>query len=210
MACGAWCGVLIGAALGLACTRRDTLDKPSSAPALTSAATPAPAPSASTTDSAVAGNRVGPLDAAGDSWSFTRDGAVRVLGRGVHAIHNHGGPPAWIASADFEIENTRSTPVRIGVSDIEFTATYGCDDRKVEKTQPKFAEIRLADQAGNRAQSLVVPARKKLSVEIGYAAQEVYLTFCETCQTRVTLDVAGEPLIFDVEHRVTRRTPLKR
>jgi len=181
-----------------ACTRRE-------APA--TSVTPAPATPAAARSAATAEG------AGGWGGAVSADGRVRLLGRGEDAVHEHGGPPAHIGSAAFEIDNERDAPLRVSVDDIEWLVGSGCPPSpevtalKV-KAHPAFAELRGSDQ--RPSQSLTVPAKSKLQLEVGYAWQEAYMVSCDRFATRVHFNVNGERISAIAEHRVTRRTALKR
>jgi hypothetical protein len=151
----------------------------------------------------------------GWGWVVSADGRVRILGRGKDAVHNHGGPPAYIGSAAFQIHNERDTPLRISVDDIEWLAGSGCppplEVKALEvKARPAFAELRRGDSDQHLSQSLTVPAKSKLDLEVGYASQEAYMVSCNRFATRVYFNIEGERIGAIAEHRVTRRTPVRR
>jgi hypothetical protein len=125
-------------------------------------------------------------------------------------VHDHGGPPARIGSAGFEIHNDRNSELRISVRDIEWLVGSGCRAPLEVKAHPVFAELRRGSFDEHAGKSLTVPANSKLKVEVGYAWQEAYMVHCDRFATRVHFDVAGEPLTAIAEHRVVRRTALRK
>jgi hypothetical protein len=150
------------------------------------------------------------LGVGGSGWAVSTDGRVRILGRGVDAVHNHNGPPAHIGSAGFEIHNGRETPLRISVRDIEWLIGSGCQPPLQIKAHPAFAELRRGSVKERAGQSVTVPAKSKLDVEVGYAWQEAYMVYCDRFATRVHFNVEDERIAAVAEHRVVRRTALRR
>lgn len=150
------------------------------------------------------------LGAGGSGWAVSADGRVRIVGRGVDAVHDHGGPPARIGSAGFEIHNGRDTPLRVSVQDVEWLIGSSCQPPLQVKAHPAFAEFRRGNVREAAGRSLTVPAKSKLDVEVGYAWQEAYLVSCDRFATRVHFNVEGERIAAVAEHRLVRRTALRR
>lgn len=147
--------------------------------------------------------------AGGSDWAVSADGRVRLLGHGENAVHDHGGPPAHIGSAGFEIHNDRDAPLRVSVRDIEWLVGSRCGPLEV-KAHPAFAELRRGSFDEKAGHSLTVPAKSKLDLEVGYAWQEAYMVYCDRFATRVYFDIGGERITAIAEHRVVRRTALRR
>jgi hypothetical protein len=151
-----------------------------------------------------------PESLGGSTWVASADGRVRILGHGRSVVHDHGGPPAFVGSAGFEIDNQRAAAVQVSVRDIAWLVGSRCQPDAEVEAHPALGELRRANSTESAGASLLVPPRSRLVVEVGYAVQEAYMTSCERFATRVTFDVAGEALTAVAEHLVTRRTPLRR
>jgi hypothetical protein len=146
----------------------------------------------------------------GSTSAVSADGRVSILGRGEYAVHDHGGPPAHIGSASFEVHNQRERPLRVSVRDIEWLVGSGCNPPRAVAAHPALGELRLGRGGQGVGASVTVPTKSKVDIEVGYAWQEAYMTFCDRFATRVIFDVEGEAIPALAEHHVVRRTPLSR
>ncbi len=154
------------------------------------------------------GRAAGRVKISGSTWGVV-DG-VTIKGRGEYRSHMHGGPPAWIGGATFEVENLREQPIRLKLTGIRWLRAYDCELPRQEKARPKPAGLGFADENIDGAMTIVIPARSRRTVSIGHEAQEAYMVSCDRFATAARFSVEGEVVEVIGEHRVIRRSPLRR
>ncbi len=154
------------------------------------------------------GGLAGRVRISGSTWGVV-DG-VTIKGRGEYRSHLHGGPPASIGGATFEVENLREQAIRLTLKGTRWLRAYDCELPRQEKARPKPAGLAFADETIDGVMTVVIPARSRRTVAIGHAVQEAYMVSCDRFATAARFSVEGESVEVIGEHRVIRRTPLRR
>lgn len=154
------------------------------------------------------GRVAGRVRISGSTWGVV-DG-VTIKGRGEYRAHTHGGPPAWIGGATFEVENLREQPITLTLTGTRWLRAYECELPRQEKAQPKPAGLALVDENIDGAMTVVIPAHSRKTVSIGHELQEAYMVSCDRFATAARFSVEGEVVEVIGEHRVIRRSPLRR
>ena len=155
-----------------------------------------------------AGTGAGRVQIRGSTWGVVE--GVLIEGHGEYASHTHGGESARIGGARFEVENRRETPVELKLVGARWLRSYDCEIPREERSRPKVAGLAVGEGLIDGARTVMIPAGGHESVHIGYAVQRAYMSSCDRFATAALFEVDGVPVEVIGEHRVVRRTPLRR
>jgi hypothetical protein len=153
------------------------------------------------------GSASGHVNVSGSTWGVVD--AVRIEGRGEYKSHVHGGEPARIGGASFEVSNGRDVPVELKLISTRWLVAYSCELPREEHARPKPAGLAREDGLVDGAMSVTIPAGASEVVRVGHAAQSAYMTHCDRFATAASFEVDGVDLEVIAEHHVTRREPLR-
>jgi hypothetical protein len=142
---------------------------------------------------------------------------LKITALETRARHTHGGPPAPLGHARFELTNEGSTPVAVRPTAALFVRTIkDCDEppsEPVERLVPAglFPED---DRWTESRPALVVEPGETVRVIVGWPAVDAYYVYCDRFGFRVTfeLEVAGaivEARTVLAEIQVIRVEPLR-
>ncbi len=182
----------------------------------TSAPSPS-APSPSAPDAALStGGAVGkPLkEKAANTTVLSADGNLQITGLTDRVRHLHGGPPAWLSEARFEVENHSSVSRTVSVARADFIRRHPCADAGLERrTELKPSGV-VIERQGNFVAApprIIIGAGKTVLLNVAFPAVEAYQFYCDYFSFAVTFLLDGkEPLTAEATTSVTRVTPLKR
>jgi hypothetical protein len=132
---------------------------------------------------------------------------VVIRGEEQRRSHAHGGEPASVGSARFEIRHDGPGPLRVSVRRVEWLTSPTCDGAFVVRATPRASGLALDD--GAPAASVHVPPGTT-TVEVEFDAQSAYYAYCDRFAARVTFDVEGERVRATAEWLIARREPLSR
>ncbi len=155
-----------------------------------------------------AGLEAGRVQLNGSTWGIV-DG-VRIEGRGEYASHSHGGEAARIGGATFEVANRRERPVELRIVGARWLTANSCELPREERARPKVAGLALEGAPLGGVYSVTIPAGEERTVRIGHVVQRAYMASCDRFATAALFEVDGAPVEVIGEHRVVRRTPLRR
>lgn len=174
---------------GIACTRTET---PPSPPAATVAVSAVSAPPIAT---------------------LPAPAALRIVGLTDHAMHTHGGDPARVTVARFEIENTGDVAQEVTLDGVDFLSDHGVQPCTGPATtfRKKLATrgVRLGGSAGDFASSVVVPFHAKSVVEVGFDPAEAYYSYCDTFGFRAHFRTGGGAVTAVANLKVSRVDPVR-
>jgi len=133
----------------------------------------------------------------------TGDGLVTVRGVVTGRRHNHGGEPARLREAQFEVENRDSSARTIAIETIEFIQSHAPDAR----LEP--IGLRIRDDYETPSSMLVeIPAGEEKEVHVSFGMVPAYQSFDDRFAFRVTFHVGDETVTAVARTKVTRVTPL--
>ncbi|MCA9568701.1 MAG: hypothetical protein KC656_12705 [Myxococcales bacterium] len=132
-------------------------------------------------------------------------GPLTVTGLSDHALHEHGGESARLASARFRVEVAQ--PVRLEVAGVTYLRGHTCDAPPTNvASEPKV--VGLVVKGAEPARRLELAAGTH-ELEVAFAPVEAYYTYCDRFAFRVAF-AAGEHAVTAVaETLVTRIEPLR-
>lgn len=154
------------------------------------------------------GTEAGRVQIHGSTWGVV-DG-VQIEGHGEYASHTHGGEAARIGGARFEVDNHRDTPVELVLVGARWLKANSCELPREERSRPKVAGLAIGDGLINGVRTVTIPAGTHRTVRIGHVVQRAYMASCDRFATAALFEVDGVPVEVIGEHRVVRRTPLRR
>ncbi|MCA9659853.1 MAG: hypothetical protein KC486_16030, partial [Myxococcales bacterium] len=85
-----------------------------------------------------------------------------------------------------------------------------CEIPREERATPKPAGIAREDGVIDGMMALTIPAGASTTIEIGHEVQSAYMAYCDRFATAAVFAVDGAEVEVIAEHRVVRRTPLRR
>ncbi|MEZ4316337.1 MAG: hypothetical protein R3F61_02485 [Myxococcota bacterium] len=141
-------------------------------------------------------------------------GPWTVKGQTDHAIHTHGGAPAKLDSAPFEVVLAGTTPATLEVKRVEYLRAHSCDaDARFEVAEEPVAS-RLDVQPSEPAAQGADPAGPSWEIQPGthlvrvaFSPVEAYYTHCDRFQLRVTFRSGEHTLTAISETLVSREEP---
>ena len=126
-----------------------------------------------------------------------------VTGLDSTARHTHGGPPALLSSARFQVEHAEDAPVELRVKGVEYLRGHSCDTPPTEVVAtPAVTDLRAADGAPVEA---LAPGTSQVTVN--FEPVEAYLSHCGRFAFRVTFVAGEQALVAVAETRVMRMSP---
>lgn len=142
------------------------------------------------------------------AWAVGRRSDVVVGGVDGRASHTHGGEPAHIGRAVFEVWNRGARPVSVSVARLAWLTAASCDGPLSMRARPAVAGLTIEDGTTQTARVTIAPGRATLTV--WFAVQPAYYAYCDRFAARATFDVGGEAITSTAEQIVMRREPLRR
>jgi hypothetical protein len=155
-----------------------------------------------------AGKEPGNVRIDGSTWGVAS--GVRIQGRGVHTSHTHGGAPAHIGGASFEVTNRRDTAVELELLGTRWLTAFSCELPREVRARPKPAGIAIEPDLIDGKMAVRIPAKTTKTVELGHESQDAYMAWCDRFATAATFEIDGKRVEVIAEHRVVRREPLRR
>lgn len=150
----------------------------------------------------------GRVSVAGSTWGVVGD--VRIEGLERRKSHTHGGPPARIGGAGFHVDNRGEAAVELELRRVRWLVAGQCELPREERATPKPAGIAREDGVIDGMMALTIPAGASTTIEIGHEVQSAYMAYCDRFATAAVFAVDGAEVEVIAEHRVIRRTPLRR
>lgn len=144
-----------------------------------------------------------------DGSTFGVADGVRIQGHGLYRSHTHGGEPARIGGASFEVENRRDTPIELRLVGTRWLTAFSCELPREVRARPKPAGIAIEPDLVDGKMTVRIPAETTKTVELGHEAQSAYMAWCDRFATAATFEIDGKELEVIAEHRVVRREPLR-
>ena len=193
-------GAVVMVALAWACRHRHDKAAPTAAPSADSM----PSTGVERTRAAHTGN----------TTARSVDNSQCISGITSHVRHLHGGPPAWLRTARFEIENRSRSSRGISVARVIFVKSHPCGDAASDvKSEVRPTGISIEHQGElELAQSYVMLGAGQVAiVDVEFLAVEAYQFFCDYFAFEVAFELeGGEVLTATAESQVARVTPLRR
>jgi len=154
-----------------------------------------------------------PKEEADNKTVFSADRNLRISGLTDPARHLHGGPPARLSQARFEIENHSSISRTVSLARAIFIRRHPCTDAGFEvKSELKPSGIAVERRSRFEATQprISVGAGETAALLVGFPAVEAYQVYCDYFSFEVTFLLDGkEPLTAEASTSVTRVTPLR-
>ncbi len=146
-----------------------------------------------------------------DTHATNAAGSVTITGKPSTSLHTHGGAPATLNDARFEVKNSSAEPVSVTVAKIVFLTGSSCETPPTERrSEPTFGGLFVS--GGTQPESvkqLVVAPSATVVVDVGFSGVEAYYSHCDRFAFEVAFDVGGERLTAIAETNVTRVDPLR-
>jgi hypothetical protein len=148
-----------------------------------------------------------------NTTASSADGNLRISGLTSEARHWHGGRPALLFDAKFQIENRSSAARSVSIERVVFVKRHPCGDPGSKVTSELKSAGITVERAGNyertrpRAQ---LRARETAVLRVGFPAVEAYQVWCDYFSFEVTFRLeGGEALTATARTDVRRVTPLR-
>lgn len=155
------------------------------------------------------------LDAApveGHTRAVLAAGQVIIQGVTTFASHMHGGAPAQLGHARFQVENRGTQPLRLTVTDIEFLrGIHDCEHppRQVA-SHPRFGGLFVeASDPRESTREIELKPGRTIQLSVGFASVPAYGVYCDRFAFRVHFQIGREKAAAISEARVIRREPLR-
>lgn len=113
---------------------------------------------------------------------FSQNKAVRIVGVPTEIHHTHGGTAALLSQIPIQIENDRSTPVKVRIATpLRFLSGHSCDtDSLIRHSELQLRGLQMADSGElNSEEQLMIPARSVRIVHVFFNGVTVYQSFCD-------------------------------
>lgn len=147
-----------------------------------------------------------------DTHATNAAGVVTITGQPSTAIHTHGGAPATLSDARFEVKNLGAQPVSVTVAKIVFLRGRSCEAPPTDRAaEPTFGGLFVSDGTLQESvKQLIVAPAATVVVDVGFTGVEAYYSHCDRFAFEVAFDVGGERLTAIAETNVTRVDPLRK
>jgi hypothetical protein len=136
---------------------------------------------------------------------------LRITGLTSAVRHLHGGPPAKLGEATFEVQNRSAHPHRVRVSKVTHLRAHPCGNEPNEVINQLEASGIVVERQGNYQTSrpqITVGAGQSATLHVGFSWVEAYQVFCDYFSFRVTFLIDDQvPLVATAVTEVTRVTP---
>jgi hypothetical protein len=157
------------------------------------------------------GVRLGGIRSASTS-ATTPDGTVIIRGLDGSAMHTHGGAPARLGGATFQVTNQSCRSRTIQAETVEHLYGRSCTEAPAQvRARPRSAGLLVDDGSQTESRpSVTVAPGADVAVSLGFSPSvQAYYTFCDRFAFRVRFRVDGDPLVVVAETIVTREEPLR-
>ena len=142
------------------------------------------------------------------TWAVGRSSSLVVGGVDGRISHTHGGESAHVGCAQLSIRNGSATALRVTARRVEWLTSSSCEVPSAVRAQPALAGLTL-DRGESQAPAVTIAPSALAAVNVWFAPQPAYYSYCDRFAARVTLDVAGETIVAIAEWEVVRREPLR-
>ncbi|MEL6346919.1 MAG: hypothetical protein AAFV53_27650 [Myxococcota bacterium] len=141
----------------------------------------------------------------------SEDSRLTVTGIDGHARHTHGGPPAAIGHARFQIQWRGEQPVRLTVTHVDFLIGHDCEHPPATvSSSPKVGGLILAEGMVESAKAVTLTPNSDNQLTVGFPAVSAYYTHCDRFAFRVTFQADDLALTALAETNVMRVEPYDR